>query len=133
MDDTCTAVHVDRVKELLDHLNSIEESIQFTVEVKQDGKLPFLDVLLTHDPHGTISTSVYRKPTHTDKYLDFDSHHLLSHKKSVVCNLLTRASTHSSLTSNVLGEVSGLGRGVLIVPKHPLLLKHTCCFLMFLQ
>ena len=35
---------------------------------------------------GTISTSVHRKITCTDKYLDFSSH--LSHKKAVVSTLL---------------------------------------------
>ncbi len=28
---------------------------------------------------GCLTTKVYRKTTHTDKYLSFDSHHLLLH------------------------------------------------------
>ena len=40
---------------------------------------------------GNLETNVYRKPTHTDKYLAFDSHHPICHKKSVAKNLLRRA------------------------------------------
>ena len=40
---------------------------------------------------GNLETSVYRKPTHTDKYLAFDSHHPIFHKKSVAKTLLRRA------------------------------------------
>ena len=40
---------------------------------------------------GNLETCVYRKPTHTDKYLAFDSHHPICHKKSVAKTLLRRA------------------------------------------
>ena len=78
------------------HLNSINEHVQFTLEKEEDGCLPFLDILLKHEPDGSIQTSVYRKSTHTDKYLDFHSHHPLSQKKSVVTTLLSRAKDLSS-------------------------------------
>ena len=46
---------------------------------------------------GKLETDVYRKPTHTDKYLSYDSHHPVSHKRSVGKTLLQRA---ESLPSN---------------------------------
>ena len=96
VDDICTVVPIDRVQHLLQHLNTIESTIQFTVEVENDGKLPFLDVNISRLPDGSFNTSVFRKPTHTNRYLDFASHHPLSHKRAVVCTLTSRASTHSS-------------------------------------
>ena len=91
VDDTCTALPAASVPSFLNHLNNVNKHIQFTVEEEENGVLPFLDVLLTRDIDGTIETSVYRKQTHTDRYLDFSSHHPLSHKKSVVTSLLSRA------------------------------------------
>ena len=41
---------------------------------------------------GTISTSVYRKKTHTDQYLQFSCHHPIAHKQAVVRTFFTRAS-----------------------------------------
>ena len=71
----------------LQHLNSNEPSIQFTVERETDGKLPFLDTCVQRTTDGKLATVVYRKPTHTDKYLSFNSHHPRSHKKYVVTTL----------------------------------------------
>lgn len=104
VDDTCTAVPADKVESLLQHLNGIEDSIQFTVEVESNGQIPFLDVLLTHEADGSISTNVYRKPTHTDRYLDFESHHPISHKRSVISTLLSRADKNSSTATSRKSE-----------------------------
>ena len=41
--------------------------------------------------NGEISVLVYRKPTHTDQYLHYSSHHQTSCKKSVVFSLFNRA------------------------------------------
>ena len=106
VDDVFTVVHVDRVQHLLEHLNHIECSIQFTVEVEIDGKLPFLDVSVNRGSDGSLNTSVYRKPTHTDRYLDFSSHHPFSHKRAVVRTLSSRASTHSSSQYDQIKEMS---------------------------
>ena len=53
--------------------------------------MPFLDVLVMREEVGIVSTSVYRKPTHTDHYLAFESHHPMGHKKAVIRTLMHRA------------------------------------------
>lgn len=58
----------------LEHLNSIREFIQFTMEQESEGQIAFLDVLVKGSGK-LMSTSVHRKKTHTDRYLNFRSHH----------------------------------------------------------
>ena len=46
--------HQEDVQTLLDHMNSVQPSIQFTMEKDQDNKLPFLNVLVTCSDHPCI-------------------------------------------------------------------------------
>ncbi len=80
MDDIITALPIVSVQPFLNHLNSIEETINFTVELESNGELYFLDTTVKHNSNGTLSTTVFRKKTHTDKYLSFASHHPIAHK-----------------------------------------------------
>lgn len=66
----------------LQHLNSIHENIRFTMEMEVDGSLPFLDVMTTRKPDGTLGHAVYRKPTHTNRYLNAESHHHPAQKRN---------------------------------------------------
>jgi len=53
----------------------------FTMEIKKDNTIPFRDMSVSRDSNGLLTTSVYRKPTHTDQYLAYDSHHPQSVKR----------------------------------------------------
>ena len=64
--------HRDRqhAESFLEHLNSLSDDLVYTIEHPAlDGTLPFLDILL----HPDVSTSVYRKPTHTDSYTHYST------------------------------------------------------------
>ena len=75
---------------LLKHLNSLCQKLQFTMETEEDNQLPFLDLLVSKN-EDTLTTSVFRKKTHTDRYLYFWSHHHPQVKTSVVSCLKMRA------------------------------------------
>ena len=93
VDDTFTIIKKNR-DSFLQHLNSIHPKIKFTCEeVREDGSMPFLDILVTQEEDGSLKTSVFRKTTHTDLYLQWDSHHTIPSKYSVAGTLYHRAST----------------------------------------
>ena len=94
VDDTFTIIYTAHKERFLEHLNSIDDHIHFTSEdTRPDGYMTFLDILITPEQDGSLSTTVYRKPTQTDLYLQWDSHHTVSAKYSVVGTLYHRAET----------------------------------------
>ena len=90
VDDTITAVHENKIDEFHEHLNEQNTNIQFTKEIEGNGKIPFLDCLVTCE-NSTLRTTVYRKPTHTDRLLDQTSYNPSSHKVTTVRTLTRRA------------------------------------------
>ena len=52
---------------------------------------PFLDTLLTRRRDGHLDIGVYRKPTHTDRYLQYSSHYPEHVKRGVASCLFHRA------------------------------------------
>ena len=61
---------------------------------------------------GTLSITVYRKPTHTDQYLQWHSHHHTSAKFSVICTLSHRATTVCSNPELLQQEKDHLRKGL---------------------
>ena len=90
MDDSFCIIGKSDVSYFHDTLNSIDTNISFTIETECNGKISFLDTLVSRR-NGVIVVDVYRKPTHTDRYLDFNSHHDRQHKVSTASTLLHRA------------------------------------------
>ena len=63
-------------EEFFPHINSVDEFLEFTEEHMMEQKtIPFLDTLVYVEEDSSLRVRVYRKPTHTDQYLPFDSTH----------------------------------------------------------
>ena len=90
VDDTFTAVHKDEIDFLHEHLNKQNTYIQFTREIEENGKIPFLDCLVSRD-NNKLRTTIYRKATNTDRLLDQCSYHPTCHKATSVRTLTRRA------------------------------------------
>ena len=78
VDDVYSILKCTHLENFFHHINSLHQNIKFTMEEESNGELAFLDTLERNN--GEISVLVYRKPTHTDQYLHYSSHHQTSCK-----------------------------------------------------
>ena len=93
VDNIISVVKKNGAQWLLTHLNNQPRRINFTMEVESSDSLPLMDVRFTRQAGGELMREVYQKPTHTNCYVHFDSHHPLSVKSDVVECLANRAIT----------------------------------------
>ena len=97
VDDTFAFIKIgeeDYVKEKLDEYHP---NIKFTYEMENEGKLPFLDVQMTKEGRdGSLETSVYRKITNTDIYMNWKAHAPVTWKIATLKSLVQRAINVSS-------------------------------------
>ena len=92
VDGTLEVIKRGKVVAWSAHLNNMDPtgSIKFTHEIETDNTIAFLDTLLQRKEDGSVKVKVYRKKTHTNQYLAFDSHHPLHQKLVVPRTLLNR-------------------------------------------
>ena len=94
VDDTFVIQQEGQKQTFLEHNNKVDPAIKLTVEDNQEnGAIPILDTIVKPETENTLTITVYRKPTHTDQYLQWDSHHNLAPKYSVISTLTHRAKT----------------------------------------
>ena len=84
VDDIFVVLPQKEIDPFFEHINSVNPHIRFTQELSHDNNIAFLDCHVHVNNDGSLATKVYRKPTHTDHYLQFDSHHPLIHKLGVL-------------------------------------------------
>jgi len=100
VDDTFTAVHKHEIDDFYDHLNEQNADIQFTKEIEENGKLTFLGCLVSRE-NNELRTTVYRKPTHTNRLLDESSYNPTSHKATTIKTDETSATSLTQRTAYV--------------------------------
>ena len=118
VDDTFPVLDRDHVDDFLQHLNCQQSTIRFTMETERDNTIPFLDITVTRDSDCLVTTTVYRKPTHTNQYLAYDSHHPQSVKRVTVKCLYDRAK-HLTTKASVISEKKRHLSSVLVSNGYP--------------
>ena len=93
VDDTFAKLKMIYVDSFLEHLNNQHERINFTSELQQRNRLAFLDSLTHVLPDKTTKKTIFRKATHTDQYLDFNSNHHIKQKIGIISSFEHRIDT----------------------------------------
>ena len=76
---TRVKIKTQEVQAFTEHIFSTDSNIKFTREDVRNNRLAFLDCAAHIDEDRSLHIGVYRKPTHRDQCLLFDSHHPLEH------------------------------------------------------
>ena len=110
------------IKELLEKDEKLNDRIVLSVHNiiellgfclhNTNGTIPFLDTLVTPLADNSLSFQVYQKPTHTDQYLQWESHHNLSSMYSVIGTLTHRANLVCTTPELLKEELNHLRRAL---------------------
>lgn len=107
VDDTLAYIKEEKIEDVLNTLNSFDNAIKFTFECEKNEHISFLDVNI-YRKENKLETSVYRKSTNTDLYINWNSHAPIQWKKSTLRGLVKRAITICSSESILDDELKYL-------------------------
>ena len=96
MDDLFLVLPPDKIQEVLNIFNSLNEHIKFTVEVEENARLPFLDLLVIRQNDRSIRTEGYSKKISSGRFLNYYSLHPMHQKINVAINFAKRVKTFST-------------------------------------
>ena len=89
VDNTFGLINRTEQDSFFEHISDKDSNIKFTQEKFSDNYYSWTQ----NKWRSQLSTTVYRKPTHNDHYLQFGSHHPLVHKLGVIRTLHHRGQT----------------------------------------
>ena len=115
VDDTFAFVRRGSKQRILDQLNTFHPNIRFTDEVEEEGRIAFLDVLVTTNPDRSFNTEVYRKPTDTNVYIHWQAFAPKAWKIGTLRGLIRRAFVLSSTNEareREIGHLKKVFRGI---------------------
>lgn len=96
VDDIFSVIKRADLERTLEAINNTHKDIRFTHEEENEGKLPFLDLLITRELQTTESTpsfEVYRKPTNTKRVIPNTSNHSYQQKTAAFHHMAHRMMT----------------------------------------
>ena len=90
VDDIFAIIDKDfNIENFLENLNCQYSTIKFTYEEEIDGRLPFLDLYIKRS-NEKLEFEIYRKKTHTYRYIQNNSNHCWQHKMAAWNSMVHR-------------------------------------------
>ena len=89
MDDILRTISSNLIKAKLAEINSLHPKLKFTLEIEENKKLPFLDILIKHSEN-KLTSSWHCKPTDTGLILNFRAMAPKCYKRSVIQGFVHR-------------------------------------------
>lgn len=118
VDDIITAIPSNQQETMIEIFNDFHPRLVFTTELeKPDGSIPFLDILLLHQPNGKIVTKWWQKPQNSGRYIHYTSHCPYHYKINTAKNLINRA--HKLTSSIHIKEVDNRLVDLLLTNGYP--------------
>ena len=120
VDDTFALIDPDATQRVLQKLNSYDPRIQFTYEEEENGTIPFLDVLIKRNDEHQLKTTVYRKKTNNNVYMNWNSYSPRAWKIGTLKNLIRRATMICSDTEDLEEEIQHLETVFCQINEYPI-------------
>jgi hypothetical protein len=104
MDDIIREIKRQEIEAILRRINQLHPTLKFTIEQEEDGRLPFLDLQISHVGN-SLSSTWYVKPTDTGLIMNFHALAPRRYKKSVVQSFVHRIYRCCSSRENVMSSL----------------------------
>jgi hypothetical protein len=95
-----------KIKDFHSRINKWHDNLNFTLELEFNNSISFLDVRVTQDEEEKLTTSQYRKPTHTGLYMLWDSNQNRRYKLGLIKTLVIRIHRLCSKQSIINDELN---------------------------
>ena len=117
VDDTYCLAKLEYIDNILT-LNSFHKNKKFTFEIEKDNTIPFPDILIIRKP-GKIETTVYRKKTCTDLYMNWYSFVSKSWKWGTLKTLVQRRHINCSTEKHLKEELNHIRKTFNEINNYP--------------
>ena len=104
-------INVEKIHAFLERINKWHPNLRLTIELEQNKQLPFLDVSVIRE-NNQHTTTLYRKPTHTDLYLLWESNQCREYKLGLIKTLIVRILRICSTPQHIQEETEQLRRTI---------------------